>query len=88
MQGIGHLFFDVVWHMAIGCCADQPWAAAEVLQYTGTTKFSEPRWWNVGYAKLQGEDLNYLGVSGLRIAGSQGVLIIAVCQVCSHCLEQ
>lgn len=36
----------------------------------------------MGYTKLQGEDLNYLGVSGLRIAGSQGVLIIAVCQVC------
>ena len=67
------------------CCADQPFVAAEVLQYTGTTKFSEPRWWNVGYAKLQGEDLNYLGVSGLRIAGSQGVLIIAVCQVCCPC---
>ncbi|KAK9809364.1 hypothetical protein WJX73_009035 [Symbiochloris irregularis] len=53
----------------------------EVLQYSGVTCFSEPRWFNVGYAKLQGEDLNYLGVSGLRIAGSQGVLIIAVCQV-------
>ena len=52
-----------------------------MLQYTGITTFSEPRWWNVGYAKLQGEDLNYLGVPGLRIAGSQGVLIIAVCQV-------
>lgn len=54
---------------------------AEVLQYSGVTTFSEPRWFNVGYAKLQGEDLNYLGVPGLRIAGSQGVLIIAVCQV-------
>lgn len=53
----------------------------EILQYTGVAHFSEARWWNVGYAKLQGEDLNYLGVPGLRIAGSQGILIIAVCQV-------
>eukprot|EP00884_Botryococcus_braunii_P002434 jgi/Botrbrau1/12191/Bobra.0186s0097.1 len=54
----------------------------EVLQVGGAASFLEPRWWNVGYAKLStGEDLNYLGVSGLRIAGSQGVLIIAVCQV-------
>lgn len=35
----------------------------------------------MGAAKLGGEDLNYLGVSGLRIAGGQGVAIIAVCQV-------
>lgn len=55
--------------------------AAEVLQYTGVTNFAEPRWWNVGAAKLNGEDLNYLGVPGLRIAGGQGILIIAFCQV-------
>ena len=53
-----------------------------MLQYTGTASFSEVRWWNVGYTKLAGEDLNYLGVPGLRIAGGQGILIIAVCQVC------
>jgi hypothetical protein len=35
----------------------------------------------VGYAKLQGEDLNYLGIAGLRIAGGQGVAIIAFCQI-------
>lgn len=52
-----------------------------MLQYTGVTSFAEPRWWNVGAAKLSGEDLNYLGVSGLRIAGGQGILIIAFCQV-------
>ena len=65
------------------CCIDSArlWWGPEVLQYTGVTRFSEPRWFNVGYAKLQGEDLNYLGVPGLRIAGSQGILIIAVCQV-------
>ncbi|KAK9819735.1 hypothetical protein WJX72_001743 [[Myrmecia] bisecta] len=53
----------------------------EVLQYAGVAQFLEPVWWNVGYAKLQGEDLNYLGVAGLRVAGGQGILIIAVCQV-------
>ena len=56
---------------------------AEVLQYAGVANFLEPRWWNVGAAKLGGEDLNYLGVAGLRIAGGQGILIIAVCQVCT-----
>ena len=55
--------------------------SAEVLQYTGAANFLESRWWNVGAAKLGGEDLNYLGVAGLRIAGGQGILIIAVCQV-------
>lgn len=36
----------------------------------------------MGYAKAVGdEDLNYLGVSGFKIAGGQGILIIAVCQV-------
>ena len=54
---------------------------AEVLQYSGAAHFLESRWWNVGAAKLGGEDLNYLGVAGLRIAGGQGILIIAVCQV-------
>ncbi len=38
-------------------------------------------WWRVGAVKASGEDLNYLGVAGLRIAGGQGILIIAVCQV-------
>lgn len=61
-------------HKSVVCCA-------EVLQYTGLSTFSEARWQYVGYAKLQGEDLNYFGIPGLRIAGNQGVLIIAVCQV-------
>ena len=55
---------------------------AEVLQYTGLSNFSEVRWWNVGKTKLQGEDLNYFGIEGLRIAGGQGIIIIAICQVC------
>jgi hypothetical protein len=29
---------------------------------------------------LQGDTLDYLGIPGLRIAGSQGVLVIAICQ--------
>jgi light-harvesting complex II chlorophyll a/b binding protein 7 len=53
-----------------------------VLQASGVTSFLEPRWWNVGYAKLTtGEELAYLGIPGLRVAGGQGVLIIAFCQV-------
>jgi light-harvesting complex II chlorophyll a/b binding protein 7 len=36
----------------------------------------------VGAAKLaSGDDLNYLGVAGLKLAGGQGVAIIAICQV-------
>ncbi len=53
----------------------------ETLQQAHIATFLEPRWWAVGAAKLQGEDLNYLGIAGLRIAGGQGVAIIALCQV-------
>ncbi len=53
----------------------------EALQAAGAARFVETRWWAVGGAKLGGEDLNYLGVPGLRIAGGQGILIIAFCQV-------
>jgi hypothetical protein len=57
----------------------------EALQYSGATSFLEARWWAVGGAKLDtNEDLNYLGVSGLRIAGGQGILIIAICQARTH----
>lgn len=53
-----------------------------MLQQTGAATFLEPRWWNVGYAKLTtDEELAYLGIPGLRIAGGQGVAIIAFCQV-------
>lgn len=54
----------------------------EVLQLTGATTFLEDRWWNVGYVKLTSdEELAYLGIPGLRIAGGSGVAIIALCQV-------
>ena len=54
----------------------------EALQLTGKAQFLEPIWWKVGAAKLHSsEDLNYLGIAGLKVAGGQGVLIIAFCQV-------
>lgn len=53
----------------------------ELLNRFGGVEFSEPVWWRVGYAKLQGDPLDYLGIPGLHIAGAQGVLVIAVCQV-------
>ena len=63
-----------VWHeMCLSC--------AEILQYSGLSRFSEARWWAVGRAKAEGEDLNYFGIEGLRIAGGQGIIIISVCQV-------
>ncbi|KAK1288253.1 hypothetical protein QJS10_CPB19g00934 [Acorus calamus] len=46
----------------------------------GIVHFVEPVWWRVGYAKLQGDTLYYLGIPGLRIAGGQGVIVIAICQ--------
>ncbi|GAB2210390.1 hypothetical protein Droror1_Dr00015656 [Drosera rotundifolia] len=52
----------------------------ELLDAAGGVNFAEPVWWRVGYSKLQGDTLDYLGIPGLHIAGSQGVLIIAVCQ--------
>lgn len=53
----------------------------ETLQLCGATEFLEPVWWKVGAAKLaMNEDLNYLGVAGLKVAGGQGVIIIAICQ--------
>eukprot|EP00898_Chlorokybus_atmophyticus_P006807 jgi/Chlat1/7127/Chrsp57S06809 len=53
----------------------------EILQYTNASQFSESVWWKVGKAKLEGDTLDYLGIEGLHIAGAQGVLIIAICQV-------
>lgn len=53
-----------------------------MLQYSHVTEFLTPVWWKVGAVKaFSGEDLNYLGVAGFRVAGGQGVLIIAICQV-------
>ncbi|EPS70787.1 hypothetical protein M569_03972, partial [Genlisea aurea] len=52
----------------------------EILDLTGAFHFAEPVWWRVGYSKLKGDTLDYLGIPGLHLAGSQGVLIIAICQ--------
>uniref|UniRef100_A0A1J3EBE1 Chlorophyll a-b binding protein, chloroplastic n=1 Tax=Noccaea caerulescens TaxID=107243 RepID=A0A1J3EBE1_NOCCA len=52
----------------------------EILDLTGAFHFAEPVWWRVGYSKLQGETLDYLGIPGLHVAGSQGVIVIAICQ--------
>ncbi|KAH9302832.1 hypothetical protein KI387_014415, partial [Taxus chinensis] len=52
----------------------------ELLDHFGVVDFIEPVWWRVGYAKLKGDTLDYLGIPGLHIAGAQGVLVIAVCQ--------
>ncbi|CAK8569762.1 unnamed protein product [Lathyrus sativus] len=53
----------------------------ELLHLLGAFHFVEPVWWRVGYSKLQGDTLDYLGIPGLHLAGSQGVVVIAICQV-------
>ncbi|CAI5948562.1 unnamed protein product [Closterium sp. NIES-65] len=52
----------------------------EALQRYSDTAFLEAVWWRVGGAKLAGDDLDYLGVPGLHIAGGQGVVVIAIAQ--------
>lgn len=52
----------------------------ELIDQLGIVHFVEPVWWKVGYAKLQGDTLDYLGIPGFHIAGGQGVLVIAICQ--------
>ncbi|KAK2452194.1 Chlorophyll a-b binding protein 7, chloroplastic [Trifolium repens] len=52
----------------------------ELLDLLGAFHFVEPVWWRVGYSKLQGDTLDYLGIPGLHLAGSQGVVVIAICQ--------
>ncbi|XVF56126.1 hypothetical protein PTKIN_Ptkin06aG0091900 [Pterospermum kingtungense] len=52
----------------------------EILDVLGISHFVEPVWWRVGYSKLQGETLDYLGIPGLHLAGGQGVIVIAICQ--------
>lgn len=44
----------------------------EILSLTNLASFPEDRWQFVGRARLQGTDLNYLGVPGLVVAGKQG----------------
>eukprot|EP00890_Picochlorum_soloecismus_P003475 jgi/Picsp_1/4128/NSC_01637-R1_chlorophyll a b-binding protein len=54
----------------------------ESLKLFHAVDFPEYRWWNVGAYKLQsGEPLNYFGIEGLRVAGGQGIAIIACCQI-------
>ncbi|GAB4837615.1 Chlorophyll a-b binding protein 7, chloroplastic [Ancistrocladus abbreviatus] len=53
----------------------------EILDLIGTFHFVEPVWWRVGYSKLKANTLDYLGISGLHLAGGQGVIVIAICQV-------
>jgi len=38
---------------------------AELLQLSGATSFLEPRWWNVGYAKLTTGGLTWVAPAGL-----------------------
>ncbi|KAI9073403.1 hypothetical protein K1719_044636 [Acacia pycnantha] len=52
----------------------------EILDLFGAFHFVEPIWWRVGYSKLKGDTLDYLGIPGLHLAGSQGVVVIAICQ--------
>ncbi|XP_022975375.1 chlorophyll a-b binding protein 7, chloroplastic [Cucurbita maxima] len=52
----------------------------EILDIFGAFHFTEPIWWRVGYSKLKGDTLDYLGIPGLHLAGSQGVIVIAICQ--------
>ncbi|GFP87184.1 chlorophyll a-b binding protein 4 chloroplastic [Phtheirospermum japonicum] len=52
----------------------------EILDLIGAFHFVEPVWWRVGYSKLKGDTLDYLGIPGFHVAGSQGVVIIAICQ--------
>ncbi|KAK6939002.1 Chlorophyll A-B binding protein [Dillenia turbinata] len=52
----------------------------ELLDLLGISHFVEPVWWRVGYSKLKGDTLDYLGIPGLHLAGSQGVIVIAICQ--------
>ncbi|KAK7277930.1 hypothetical protein RJT34_22950 [Clitoria ternatea] len=52
----------------------------EILDLLGAFHFVEPVWWRVGYSKLKGDTIDYLGIPGLHFAGSQGVVVIAICQ--------
>ena len=44
----------------------------EALSLAGLATFPEDRWQFVGRARLQGTELDYLGVPGLVVAGKQG----------------
>jgi len=44
-------------------------------------QLGETVWWKVGASKLSGDDLDYLGVEGLHLAGGQAVFIIVAAQI-------
>jgi len=65
------------WAMlgAVGCLIPE-------LLDLGGVDVGEPIWWKVGAAKLSGDiTINYAGIEGFRIAGKQGLAVIALCQV-------
>eukprot|EP00192_Tetraselmis_astigmatica_P012037 CAMPEP_0117671690 /NCGR_PEP_ID=MMETSP0804-20121206/13481_1 /TAXON_ID=1074897 /ORGANISM="Tetraselmis astigmatica, Strain CCMP880" /LENGTH=387 /DNA_ID=CAMNT_0005480193 /DNA_START=40 /DNA_END=1203 /DNA_ORIENTATION=- len=65
------------WAMlgAVGCLIP------EALDLNGID-VGEPIWWKVGAAKLSGDiTINYAGIEGFRIAGKQGLAVIALCQI-------
>ncbi|GAX78304.1 hypothetical protein CEUSTIGMA_g5746.t1 [Chlamydomonas eustigma] len=65
------------WAMlgAIGCLVP------EILSIRGV-ELGEPVWWKVGAAKLKDDlTINWGGIQGFRIAGKQGIGIIAACQL-------
>jgi len=67
------------WAMlgALGCLVPEALALL-----AGVDVGPEPRWWAVGGAKLRGDfEINYAGIKGFRIAGRQGVGVIALCQL-------
>ncbi len=60
---------------AVGCLVP------EALSLNGVD-LGEPVWWKVGAAKARGDiTLNWGGIEGFRIAGKQGIGIIAACQL-------
>ncbi|KAH9616265.1 hypothetical protein KSS87_016382, partial [Heliosperma pusillum] len=60
----------------------------EILDLSGTFHFAEPVWWRVVAIESftvrnnvgQGDTLDYLGIPGFHLAGSQGIVVIAICQ--------
>ncbi|MEW5307110.1 MAG: hypothetical protein WDW36_009527 [Sanguina aurantia] len=66
------------WAMlgAVGCLIP------EALTLFGGVELGEPVWWKVGASKVSGDlTLNWGGIEGFRIAGKQGIAVIAGCQL-------